>query len=167
MDRFAAGLAARWKVLAFAAFWLFAGVSACLHAWSTHGDPFLDARLQRTGRSVYGPVVDIEKLARADGTPEWRITYEFLDVPGNKFRGSIRVPTQEEARPFERTGNVTVRYLGSDPRVNTLDGRRISTMSEDHGQLLIAATAASLLPFLYAFLAAALGARSPRPAKEA
>lgn len=157
--RFAHALAARWKPLALSAFWLCAGVAACLTMWARHGDPFLAAQLERTGHITQGPVVDIEKLARPDGTPEWRITYEFLDVPGAKFRGSIRVPTQDAVGPYEKAGNVTVRYLRSDPRVNAVVGQKLTTMTEETGQALILGTAAGVLPLLYALIAAALTAR--------
>lgn len=157
--RFAHALAARWMLLACAALWLCVGVSACLYMWSTHGDPFLAARLERTGLITEGPVVDIEKLARPDGTPEWRVTYEFLNVPGKKFRGSIRVASAAEVKPYEKVGNVRVRYLPTDPRVCAIVGERLTTMTEDTGQALLLATGAGVLPLFCAVAAAAWTAR--------
>lgn len=158
--RFGHALAERWKPMCLAAVWLCAGVSACLYMWATHGDPFLAAKLERTGLITEGPVVDIEKLARPDGTPEWRVTYEFLNVPGDKFRGSIRLASHDLVKPYEKVGNVTVRYLPTEPRINAIVGQTLTTMTEDLGQALILGTGAGVLPLFYALVAAALKARS-------
>ena len=156
--RFAHALAARYRAMVLSALWLFIGVLACLHAWTAYGDPFRDARLQRTGARTQGPVKDIQKQVRPDGTPEWRIEYEFLDVHGLKRTGSARLSSADAVHQLERTSTATIAYLKSDPATNTIDGQRISTLSEDQGEVYVLGTAAAVLPLIYAVVRSLFGA---------
>ena len=152
--RFGRELAGRWRWLAAAAIWLFAGVAACTAAWSAWGDPYVDATLARTGLRIHGPVTAIDK--QPDGST--RVAYEFLNLPGKKFAGAVRMTDPQAVKALERSGGAAVVYLASDPRVNTLEGVRVATWSEERATALVAATAGALLPLAWAMLAAAFAA---------
>jgi len=159
IPRFGNELSRRWRLLALAAVWLAAGVGLCAYAWATYGDPYADATLARWGLKVNGPVQQIEPVP---GAHAWRVEYDFLDVPGRKFHGSLTLPDEKVVHQLERTGNVPVVFLSSDPRVNTMQGMTVARWSEDRATALVAVTAASLLPLIWAFAAAALAAgRAP------
>jgi hypothetical protein len=83
-----------------------------------------DARFAKEGQTTIARVQGTDVTAQGKNAHlVYHVRYEF-DVRGQKYDGSGDLPNHNSLREAERTQQVSIRYLGSDPRLNRLSEAR-------------------------------------------
>jgi hypothetical protein len=109
-------------------------------AWGCFYQVRQDARYAREGRIAIATVRGADVSAGGRGANRvYQVRYEF-EVNGQKYAGSGDLPSHKSLRDVERTQQVSVQYLGSDPQINR--------PSEAHAAPIVIAILAPLALFL-------------------